>query len=106
MKKYLCAIALLVCLATTAVAQSEFSFPLLNNSPVTPLMIPYLAGPPILPTYETKKVAPHTGQFSQLLLDAGVWAFTSPLPQFLHIYMLNTPGRNACASAIPYHRRQ
>ena len=26
MKKYLCAIAALVCLATTAVAQSEFSF--------------------------------------------------------------------------------
>jgi hypothetical protein len=50
MKKYLCAIALLVCFATIAVAQSEFNVPWLNNRPITPLMIPYLAGPPILPT--------------------------------------------------------
>ena len=39
-----------MCFATNAVTQSEFTFPLFNNSPVTPLIIPYLAGPPILST--------------------------------------------------------
>lgn len=50
MKAYLCTITLVLSLVTLVNAQQRLGSPMVNFTPFSPSIIPYLAGPPKLST--------------------------------------------------------
>jgi len=75
MSKYWCTLALLVSFVTVTTAQTGLNFSVAHVSPISPATIPFLAGPPLLPTSaELQELGAASFQFISLSKKRAVLA--------------------------------
>jgi hypothetical protein len=75
MSKYWCTFALLLSFVTVTSAQTSLNFSVVPVSPISPAIIPFLAGPPILPTSaELQELGASSFQFIKISKQRAVIA--------------------------------